>query len=92
MTQFTTHVAAPARRRKRSYSRPQAVYLTAKMQTWMRLKGLWGDSRLQGEVKAAKELYDYEKENLGLASIPLIQMEVENALVLASKGKYKRSK
>jgi hypothetical protein len=71
--------------------RPQAIYLSSKMQVYIfRILGI-SRRNLEGII-AAKARYDIDKKEKGLASIKLIQMEVENALILATDGRYKRTK
>lgn len=67
-------------------SRPitKRLVLSPKMQLWAEIKGI----SLQNTV-AILGSYDEAKRN-GLARIDIIQLEVENALILATKGRYKR--
>lgn len=67
-------------------SRPNNLYLTSKLLTWARIAGMPSDG--VEAVKALKDAYDRAKREQGLASIPLIQLEVENALTLATRGRY----
>lgn len=69
--------------------RPTQVYLTAKLLTWARITQQPAES--VEAVRALKEAYDRAKREEGLASIPLIQLEVENALTLATRGAYYRA-
>lgn len=62
------------------------IYISKKMQVVMRLAGMPMD--LAG-VKAAQTWYNETKRTTNLASITLIQIEVENALNLATRGAYR---
>jgi hypothetical protein len=68
---------------------PKPIYLSSKMQVVMRLAGM--PMNLEG-VKAAKNWYDRTKRETNLANITLVQIEVENALNLATRGSYRRKR
>lgn len=68
--------------------RPPNVYLTQKLLTWATITKQPTES--VEAVRALKEAYERAKRDEGLASIPLIQLEVENALSLATRGAYYR--
>jgi hypothetical protein len=80
---------APRPRQVRAVSdRPKNVYLTVKLMTWAKITGQ-PTSGLEA-VKGLREAYERAKREEGLASIPLIQLEVENALTLATRGAYRK--
>lgn len=66
--------------------RPPNVYLTQKLLTWAKITNQPSES--VEAVRALKDAYERAKRDEGLASIPLIQLEVENALSLATRGAY----
>lgn len=82
---------APKPRRLRDVrdkNRTNNIYLTMKLMTWARITGM--DSTAVDAARVLKEAYDRAKREQGLANIPLIQLEVENALTLATRGRYRR--
>lgn len=70
--------------------RPKRIYLTEKLLVWARITSMPTES--VEAVRALKDAYDHAKEFEGLASVPLIQLEVENALTLATRGGYWRKR
>ena len=68
--------------------RPPNIYLTKKLLTWARITNQPSESI--ESIRALKEAYEKAKRDQGLASVPLIQLEVENALTLATRGAYLR--
>jgi DNA-binding XRE family transcriptional regulator len=71
-------------------TRPPNIYLTKKLLTWAQVTNM--PSEGIEAVRALKEAYDRAKREEGLASIPLIQLEVENALTLATRGHYYKNR
>jgi hypothetical protein len=63
------------------------IYLTAKLLLWAQKT----DMSTEGveAVRVLKAAYDTAKRDFGLASIPMVQLEVENALTLATRGRYR---
>lgn len=70
-------------------NRPKNIYLTTKLLTWANITGMTTDGI--EAVRAIKDAYETAKREQGLASIPLIQLEVENALTLATRGAYRKA-
>jgi DNA-binding XRE family transcriptional regulator len=69
---------------------PRQPTLTKKLLTWAQVTNM--PSEGIEAVRALKEAYDRAKREEGLASIPLIQLEVENALTLATRGHYYKNR
>lgn len=65
---------------------PASIVLSAKLQSWAKIKGIQF-----ANAKSIRDMYENEKKVFGLASISRIQLEVENALIVATNGKYKRT-
>lgn len=82
---------APRPRRLRSVSddpnRKNNIYLTAKLLLWANKTNMPAEG--VEAVRALKAAYEVAKRDMGLASIPMVQLEVENALTLATRGRYK---
>jgi DNA-binding XRE family transcriptional regulator len=82
---------APRPRKVRAVNRQLSnIYLTQKLLVWAE-KANMSTEGLEA-VRALKAAYDTAKRDFGLASIPLIQLEVENALTLATRGRYHRAR
>lgn len=84
---------APRARKVRSLTERRElsnVYLTSKLLLWAKITDM--PSEGVEAVRALKEAYDRAKREEGLAHIPMIQLEVENALTLATRGAYYRER
>lgn len=82
---------APRPRRLRALqedpSTPKATYITPKLLLWAQKTNMSTEG--MEAVRALKAAYEVAKRDFGLASVPMIQLEVENALTLATRGRYK---
>jgi len=68
-------------------STPKATYITPKLLLWASKTGM--STQGMEAVRALRDAYEVAKRDFGLASIPMVQLEVENALTLATRGRYK---
>ena len=71
----------------REESKGKQLYVTAKLLLWAEKTNMSTEG--MEAVRALKEAYEVAKRDLGLASIPMVQLEVENALTLATRGHYR---
>jgi hypothetical protein len=83
--------SAPRPRRLRQIlnddSVPKNLYITPKLLLWAEKTAMPTEG--MEAVRALKAAYEQAKRDYGLASIPMVQLEVENALTLATRGRYK---
>jgi len=71
----------------REENKGKNLYITPKLLLWASKVNMPTEG--MEAVRALKEAYEVAKRDLGLASIPMVQLEVENALTLATRGHYR---